>query len=425
MRAGFAEIEITPPLGTQVAGWIKPILATEILDPLHVRAAVFESGGVRLGIVSMDTTRVTWQLVAELRAAVEARHGIPGDHLLVAATHNHAGPVLQQAFELTPDPAYLVEFRRKLGAVVGAAVADLAPCEWGFASRAEFRFARNRRVRMRDGTVKTHGRFSDPEALCYDGPIDPELAVLAFRAPGGALRGALVNYACHPTDHGHGGKFSSGWPGAMARELKPRGVPVALFLNGAAGNIATPDPERDSRCVPPGEIGRILADDVEDLLAKMAWRADAALAARTKTVELEFRRPSAAEISGSSRGTQRFIDPKLYDARIPAILEEMRRKGVQPAQIQAFDLDELTLAAIPAEYFVELGLHIKERAHPRRALVIGYANGMLGYVGHRDAYARGGYEVTFPGSRLAPGSGERLAEAALELIAAAQHAPVG
>ena len=43
---------------------------------------------------------------------------------------------------------------------------------------------------------------------------------------------------------------------------------------------------------------------------------------------------------------------------------------------------------------------------------------MVGYVPHRDAFLRGGYETTFgPGYRLAPRAGDMLVDAAAELIA--------
>lgn len=80
-------------------------------------------------------------------------------------------------------------------------------------------------------------------------------------------------------------------------------------------------------------------------------------------------------------------------------------------------LGDTALTAIPAEYFVENGLRIKEKCYPRQALVVSCANGMVGYVPHRDAFLRGGYETTFTGiSRLAPEAGEMLADCAIEIV---------
>jgi hypothetical protein len=42
---------------------------------------------------------------------------------------------------------------------------------------------------------------------------------------------------------------------------------------------------------------------------------------------------------------------------------------------------------------------------------------MVGYVPHKDAFRRGGYETTFSsGSKLAPEAGDMLADAAVALI---------
>ena len=80
-------------------------------------------------------------------------------------------------------------------------------------------------------------------------------------------------------------------------------------------------------------------------------------------------------------------------------------------------MDEAAFVSIPAEYFVQLGLRIKEQSYPRRALVVAWANGMVGYVPHREAFLRGGYETTFGGhSRMAPEAGEILADSAVALV---------
>ena len=51
--------------------------------------------------------------------------------------------------------------------------------------------------------------------------------------------------------------------------------------------------------------------------------------------------------------------------------------------------------------------------------MVGYANGMVGYVPHKEAFARGGYETTFGyRSKLAPEAGDLLADAAITLVRA-------
>ncbi len=62
-------------------------------------------------------------------------------------------------------------------------------------------------------------------------------------------------------------------------------------------------------------------------------------------------------------------------------------------------------------------LKIKEEVFPKRAWIVGQANGMVGYVPTREAFRRGGYETTFCGSsRLSPEAGDMIADGAIGLF---------
>lgn len=415
MQAAFVETDITPPIGTRKIGWLKIVVADRILDPLFARVAVFESGGESLAFIQLDTLCIRWTQVADIRRRIAAKHGFPESRIMVAATHNHAGPAVANVGEVLRDEAYIETLVTKIVTAFGDALKNLQPAEIGFGHAFEWKIAFNRRVIMRDGTTRTHGRFSDPNALCLEGPIDPEVAVIAARQPGGSLLGCLVNFACHPTHHSDGA-VTAGFPGVLAQTAKQRGCPVTLFLNGAAGNIHTSNPI-DGANVSMEDAGRMLADDVDRAIQQMKFRPDAKLSSATKTIQLPYRKATEAEIKGTVRGAQRFVDPAIYDRTIPALLEKIRRQGTNSAEVQALFLDEYALVAIPAEYFVELGLRIKEQAWPQHALIVGYANGMVGYVPTREAFERGGYETTFiSSSRLAPEAGDLLADCAIGLI---------
>jgi neutral ceramidase len=417
MKAGFAAIDITPPLGTRKIGWIRVIHGDSVRDPLYARAAVFESGGARLALIQLDTLSIRWNDTKDIRARIEKQYGFPGNEIMVTATHNHAGPAVASIGDVPREPVYVETMVQKIVSVFGQALEAREEAELGFGSKAEFRVGFNRRVIMRDGVVRTHGQFSDPNALCLEGPTDPEVAVIAARNRQGKLLGVIVNFACHPADHGGDGVFSAGWPGVLADELKAAGVPHTLFINGAQGNIATSDPARLSAPNTMESCGRMVAEDVKAVLPTLKWRNEVKLAVASTTVTLPFRTVSEAEIAGTSRGTQRFIDPKLYDKNMPAVLKQMKERGAQKAEVQVLSLDEYACVGIPAEMFVELGLMIKERANPKHALVFGLANGMVGYVPHKEAFLRGGYEATFCGwSKLAPEAGDMLVNAASELI---------
>jgi neutral ceramidase len=415
-RAGFAEVDITPPPGTPKQGSNSRTVASSLLDPLFARAAVFEIGAGRFAILQLDTALILAGETAAIRARIAKDHGFPGDRVMIAATHNHAGPALINE-ALPRDEKYVETFVARCAEALGRALAARQEAQVGLGAAFEFGVSFNRRIVMRDGTVRTHGSFKDPDALAFEGPIDPELGVLAVRGKDGKLMGALVNFACHPTHHWNDGVLSAGFPGVMARLLKEKGVPVPMFLQGAAGNMHHQDP-RGFPEKTMEEIGKILADDAARALAAAKWTTPSKLGARSKTLALPFRKLTEEDLQGTGKGMQRFGEKGYYDRKIPELLEQMK-KGTEDGEVQVFRIDDLAFASQPSESFVEHGLRIKEAAWPARAWAVCYANGMLGYLPHEEAFKRGGYECTFgPPSLMAPDTGARLAEAAIEMIRA-------
>ena len=418
MRAGFARVDITPPPGTRKIGWLKEIIGERALDPLWARAAVVEDvAGGRVGIVVLDVLSVPWRFVCTVRAAVRS---VPPDRLLVTATHNHAGPAIAREAMVQREEAYTVETARRAAAAVDASAAALAPAVAVSGRAGESSVSFNRRVVMADGTVRTHGSLADEGAVRIEGPVDPEVAVLAFHAPGGARLGLLVHHALHPTDHGGDEVFTAGWPGALCTALEAGVWPRAIFVQGALGNISTQDPAGTPRPAMK-QVGEILAAAAGRAVATAGPAGPDETGSAAEDLRLPYRDATEAEIRGTVRGAQRFIDAAIYDAVIPRALDKIRANGTQPATVHALRIGHTVLAALPCEPFVELGLVLKATSPgSRRVWPLGCANGMVGYVPTREAFARGGYETTFiRGSHLAPEAGEMLVAAASRCAAAA------
>jgi neutral ceramidase len=417
LRAAFKDVDITPPVGTLKIGWLIRIESNTVIDPLYARVAVLSDGGTTLGLVQLDTLSIRWSQVDEIRRRIHQRCGVPPSHILVGATHNHAGPAVATFGETVRDTAYIEELIQRVVDAFEWAWRNREPAKIGFASGFEWRVAHNRRVVMRDGTVKTHGDFTRlPDALCLEGPIDPEVAVIDIRSVAGKKLGCIVNFTCHPTHHGGDQMLSAGYPGCLAAELKKKGWPVPMFFNGAAGNMHDSDPTRSCGTA-MDEIGRILAEDVAGLTKKMIYHKTIRLGASLQTLSLPFRKITRAEVRGTVFGAQRFVDPAAYDQTIPGLVAKIRRDRVQKADSQVLFIGDWAVVGVPAEYFVEHGLRIKLEAAPMRALIFGFSNGMIGYVPTRDAFQRGGYETTFGlVSHMAPETGDLMADSAIRLI---------
>jgi hypothetical protein len=98
------------------------------------------------------------------------------------------------------------------------------------------------------------------------------------------------------------------------------------------------------------------------------------------------------------------------------VLDLEARKG-QPleAKVQVIAVGkDLAFVGLPGEIFVEHGKAIKIASPFPHTGIAELANGSLGYVPDRKAYPEGAYDVI--SARVAPGSGEAMAQAAIDML---------
>ncbi len=108
VRVSFAEIDITPPMGTQLVGWLEIARpARAIHDPLFARIAIFERDDKRVAFVTLDLLSIRGSDVVDIRHRLERETGIPAGNIMVSATHNHAGPAIVRLGTFGRDDGYL------------------------------------------------------------------------------------------------------------------------------------------------------------------------------------------------------------------------------------------------------------------------------------------------------------------------------
>ena len=94
---------------------------------------------------------------------------------------------------------------------------------------------------------------------------------------------------------------------------------------------------------------------------------------------------------------------------------QWRKTNALALTVQVFILgSDTAIVGLPGEIFSELGLIIKNQSPFRNTIVVELANDSIGYVPTRKAFAEGSYEVV--NSRVAPGGGEMLVQAAVRLL---------
>src|SRR3954469_19831239 len=85
LKAGFAEVDISPAPGTRKIGSNKKLTGTTVLDPLYAKAAVLECGGGRAAFIGLGLLFVHRDQVAEIRRRIQEKFGFPGEAVMIGA----------------------------------------------------------------------------------------------------------------------------------------------------------------------------------------------------------------------------------------------------------------------------------------------------------------------------------------------------
>ena len=432
VRAGAATTDITPPVGAAMAGYFYNRSATGVHDPLLARALVLESGGLRIALVSCDLTSMPEGIVNAVRGEVARQTGIAPSHVMVSATHAHTAPVVLSGwtrYKLEGEMRKIAEeYTARLPLLIASSVVEavgkLRPARVLSTTGREETLAHNRRYHMRDGSVSWNPGKLNPNVVRTAGPIDPALPLVYVEGEDGQAIAAYVNYAMHLDTVG-GTEFSADLVYALGEALRlARGKQlVTLFTMGCAGNVNHID--TGSRVAQSGQgeaarIGTVLAGVVLQSISRLELVEDLRLSARTERVTLAAVVATEAELAAAklllSRYGKTSAGTTTEMARASRVLEVAERNGHPfEVEVQVLRLGrDLAWVGLPGEIFVEHGLELKLKSQARWTIVVTQANGALGYVPDRKAYAQGAYEVL--SARVVEGSGEKLVEKALEMI---------
>ena len=179
LKVGFARLDITLPLGTGMAGYFAPRYATDVRDPLSLNAIAFSDGEQTSVLITVDALGMRFMFCDEVRALIEEKTGVPADHVIINALHQHTSFVMRPkggtcALE---DKTYIDVLYRKFADVAKMAVDDMADATLLVSvAPATVPLSFIRRYRMKDGSVKTN-----PGSDKYVGQIvEPSFFVRSF-----------------------------------------------------------------------------------------------------------------------------------------------------------------------------------------------------------------------------------------------------
>ncbi len=408
LQAGWAVADITPNTPLRLGGYgARKERSRGIHDRLGVYALTLSNGTARAVILVADILHIEQDLVEDVRARMRA--ALPQatiGPIWLAATHTHGGPEVGGVFS---DSAVDTAWRESLiNAMVTAAssavaVERLVDMRWGSGPVADV------------ATNRDH-----PET-----PADLALDLLILYEVGSDVPAAVLgSFPAHPTVMGAANlAITADLPGAFRRSLGSRlgsAPPWIALVTGAAADVSSRHVRRGQDFSELDRLGGVLAARAEQLIARasvvIAGRQPVTLAARSLRIPLSIKSfPTEAALADMARQLQaarptspseaRTIETAWQGVEGARRLAEKLHSLPRVAELDVLRVGPVALVTVPGELYNALGARLRS-AGGQPVMLLGYANGHVGYLPSADAYTRMEYEVLV--SPMEPGTAERL-----------------
>ncbi|HUQ77517.1 MAG TPA: hypothetical protein VM427_01425 [Patescibacteria group bacterium] len=422
MKVGAAVVDITPPLGLEMAGFgARASGASGVHDPLEARVLVAEgSDGTTVALVVADLLQIDSRLQDLIAADVLATTGIPRDRLQLAGTHTHSGPDFAEPSGVERE--------------TGRRIAEATTRAW---------------IDRREATAAVgigHVEGIAANRRPNGGPVDNRVTVTRFDDVSGEPIATLFNYGCHATTLGPNNTlYSADFPGPACRLVEAAVGGVAIFTTGPQGDVNpggySPEDSMVGIVVPSRTFasaerhGRDLAAVAIDVQRRLrpvrvdrAWGTSKVIELRRKPLPPLAVARSAAATARQTADTLRqasLTPDATYHATIAAAYADLiaaqaadpdRDRAVR-LRISALALGPLLHLGVQGELFVGLGQRIRASLGDDTTCIAALCDGTVGYLPTADAFEIGGYEPN--ASVLVAGEGERLADMLVALASAA------
>ena len=449
-RAGFARVDITPPLGTYMPGYYQSRRATEVLDPLEINMVALSDGSETALVAQFDTEALSDTTADMMRDAIVKATGVKRDAILLHASHTHDGGQLAynsshgsnasvggpegDKFNET-DRLYLDFAVSRAADAAVAAIRDLKPATLAIGrSRAE-RISFGRRYLMKNGKVQTNPGTNNPDIVKPVGTADDEVQVVRIDRQGGKPI-AIINFQTHPDVVG-GTTITADWPGLTRTvfEAATFGDTHCIVLNGTQGDV------NHCNVLPrPGELNGLKRDfdavdrgyDHAKHMANVLAAAALKVWLKCESVEAGDVRFSVAEVKVPAQkldadpkkdlawakdvwalhersvkdgvvATDEDYDTVKYGWTGMELTTEVARAGRIIKMATHDDFHRLPIWGVsigrsvsfggfPGEPFNDIGVALKRQTPFRMSIFTCLTNGSRGYFPFSDSYKQGGYE---------------------------------
>lgn len=430
---GFGRADITPAYSVPLAGYgnTSQRMSQGFYDLQYTTCTAFtDEDGETILLFHNDSIRTSDGIVNTCRPAISEATGVPEDHIMISATHNHSSP------DSTSSEASIKQWLADLAvAMTDAAVeamADRKPAQMYIASTTVEGVGFTRHYIMDDGSYCGDNFVGTGTVeVGHANEADRTLQLIKFVREGGKDV-VLANFQSHPHTGGSAKNYNmtSDIVGVFRDVMEEETGCLFTYFTGASGNI--------------NAKSRIAEENAaSDYIGQGKILAQTAIDAASTYTQVQTGKVQILSTSYEA-DVDHTYDDKIEEARIIQALwnetnnlnrcvEEGAQYGIKSPyhanaivtkfgmaqtytinEINAFAIGDVAFITAPYEMFHQSGSYIRENSPYSMTFIVTCANGHNSYIPTQDTYEFYSYECCL--CRFKPGTAEVLADKYVELL---------
>jgi hypothetical protein len=356
-------------------------------DQVQSKALVLQFDRAKLALVSVDLVIPSDTMQRELARRLK-NLGFNETSIILAATHTHSGPgayIQSPLRELSVLDRYVPEVWQRMTDAVERSIREadtrLIPARVAVGTRPIPGVTSNRRRHI---------------------PLDSVMTMVRIDGVDGKSVATVLNFPVHPTVMGTKNLLlSADLAGEIERAFNRKSGSLALFINGAEGDVAPSGPRGNFSILET--LGERIAEE-----AFLLWQSLSPIrptSFRMMRLDVDVG-PASLNILpclkldiGSGKWT---LTLPSWSTRTP---------------LTGFSIDGHAFIAVPGEPTVSVGNAMRDngtRVGFSTTSILGLSNDYVGYILPKDDYLRGGYESCM--SFYGPSLGEKIQAATIQLL---------
>lgn len=381
-------VDITPDRPTYMAGYFtRNDKFKGVHDSIEAVIMWLEVDNIKNLFIVLDLSNLDNEFVNGVRQSIMKTCVIDEDKIVVAATHNHAGPVIVTRNKHQPvDP----EYREYVKQVV--------------IKSAEEMYGQEQEVRR---VVYTHGISTGYYGNRNDRNLygDNHIYMFEFKDERDENIAAIINLSCHASVLGHDMyEISGDLFAALRRKMAGPLNVVPLVTNGCAGDMSNrlyrhSNDYKEVERISMGIAAQILNfDEKQDIMLTKEIVKQFEFKVKCD-INIEPYLTKMQKLKETNTGDLSSEEQKVLASQIKACERKIQSPHVNlNFRTTIIRMGQLEIVIIPGEICAALGRQIKEASAAPCCFVWGYANGLTGYVVAASEFNRGmeGLSTLFP-----------------------------